>query len=103
MTPVKRPAITPSWWLQEQPEFGLPSGDIVWHDCPCEENEMFAVDLQCSYCGSSAPDFLELAVKLGQAHTVSSMLELNDHRLGWTIKKALTFNRQSYRNREGNW
>jgi len=90
MTTLKRS--TPSkWWLQEQPEFGGPPiGHIVWHDCPYDENEMFAVNLECELCKSSAPDFIQLAVKLGQAHTVATMLSLQDYRLGWTIQDGNT-------------
>jgi hypothetical protein len=82
---IKRPHIQGSWRIQDQPEFGLPIGDIIWHDCPYDGEEMFAVTLECALCKSNAPDFIQLAVKLGQAHTVSTMLTLQDHRLGWTI------------------
>jgi hypothetical protein len=72
-----RPSATKSWRIKNQEGMGSSIENVVWHDCPYDENEMFAVDLECELCQSIAPAFIQLAVKLGTAHTVSTMLSMS--------------------------
>lgn len=92
-TKKKRPKVLPSWSVESQPEFATATqidSLMVWHNCPYYENDMFAVNVECELCGTSAPEFVQLAVKLGTIHTVSTILtytaNVQNYSIGWTMQ-----------------
>jgi hypothetical protein len=78
-----------TWAIREEHNLGAEVSYVVLHDCPNSNNifgsEHIAVDVSCNKCKTDAPDFIKLAVKMGEADTINTMLAFTTpNGIGWT-------------------